>query len=194
MAIRIKVIPSGAGEVDYEVIDQSTNTIRLTAISSSRKYTFEYWLVDDSTTEVTNNPYDYTVGEDDVLFTAYFSIFKQPLSLYDDKQGHVGVCVGSLGLDARDKFVSELDAVLRNTEFREGATVTVVDDSDPNNIQTITKPAYKVFSTDEDYVAYVRNDDNYINTIRTMRGDDYSDMSEHDPNTLFFLTTLPNDS
>lgn len=191
MAITTKVIPSGAGTVTYEVIDQSTNTIRLTATASSRKYTFEYWLVDDSTTIVTNNPYDYVVGEDDVTFTAYFSMYHQPLSLYDDKQGHVGVCFGSLALDARDKVVSELDTLLRNTEFREGSTVTVIDDSDPDNIQTVTKPAYKIFSTDGTFIGYIGTDTLYADTDRVMSGSDYDDLNQPEAHTMYFLTSLP---
>ena len=189
--IKTKVVPAGAGTITYTVIDQGTNTIRLIATPDNRKYTFLYWTIDDLTTEIDNNPFDYVVGSSDVTFIAHFDMYSQPLSLYDDKQGHVGVCLGSLALDARDKVISELDTILRNTEFREGATITVIDETDPDDIQVVTKPAYKIFSTEGNYVEYISTDTDYANTIRIMSGTDYDILVTKDPHTLYFLTSLP---
>ena len=188
MAFTTNVIPSGAGTITRENIGSTMASF--TATPSNRKYYFKYWLVDDNPIEYPDNPYITEVSGNHVL-TAYFGMIDQPLSLYDDKQGHVGVCFGSLALDARDKVISELDTILRNTEFRQGSNVTVVDDSDPDNIQTITKPAYKIFSTDAEYVSYTSDDTIYASNIRTMSGSDYGNLATKDEHTLYFLTSKP---
>ena len=163
--------------VDISVVNEHSQALDdLFDIVSSTS--FGDWVIEPNSDNSVLNFYRNT-SEGEVSF-----------SLYDDGEGHIGISMGQSADDTEnieDKIVYGLDSY-----YNEDMTITVVDNSDPLDVQVVTKPAYEIFKGG---IGNVKTDTLYPDKIRILTGQEYDSLApDYDEHTLYFLTSLPSNS